>query len=118
MDDLDMRFISKSGYLLAFVALSSVGQVSFPTNESASTAVNVVAIGRMCAELKPEMNYSVQNLLSVPDRGVSPELKEEIAKIDADPARQDEVMTTKMHIAGDPLAMKYLCPFYLPKEAK
>lgn len=113
-----MRFISKSGYLLAFVALSSVGQVSFPTNVNQSIAVNAVAIGRMCAERKPEMNYSLQNLLSVPDRGVTPELKEEIAKVDADPSLQDEIMAIQIHMAGDPSAMKYLCPSYSPKDAK
>ncbi|AOS42112.1 hypothetical protein [Pseudomonas brassicacearum] len=113
-----MRLIQKSGFLLVFVALSSVGQISFPTNDDHFIAVTAVAIGRMCAEQKPEMNYSLQNLLSMPDRGVTSELKKEIAKVDADPSLQDEIMAIQIHAAGDSSAMKYLCPSYAPKDTK
>ncbi|AKK00044.1 hypothetical protein V3H56_12740 [Pseudomonas sp. MS646] len=113
-----MRLISKSGFLLMFTALTSVGQTSFPTNDDRLMAITAVAIGRMCAEQKPEMNYSLQNLLNVPDRGVTPELKSEIAQVDADPSLQGEIMAMQIHAAGDPLAMKHLCPSYAPKGAE
>ena len=108
-----MRLISKSACLVACFALSNFGQAlaAYTTRDVAITAV---AMGRMCAEWKPEMNYSLQNLMSLPEFAPNADLKKEIAEVENNPAFQDEIREIQMRGTGDELAIRNICPSYAP----
>lgn len=108
-----MRLISKSACLLAIAALNNAG-LALANNDNHDIAVIMVAMGRMCAEQKPEMNYSLQNVFALPEVATNAELKKEITEINANPSFQAEIKVVQMQAAVDPSAMKQFCPSYAP----
>lgn len=112
-----MRVISKAVCLVALVALSNLGKTQAAT-EDHDIAVTMVAMGRMCAEQEPGMNYSLQNIFSLPDIAANADLKKEILAVDTNPAFQDEIKAVQVQAAGDPSAAKHFCPSYAPKASK
>jgi hypothetical protein len=114
-----MRLFTKKACLFVLISLSHSAYAS-ASNEPSNRdiAVIAVAIGRACAELKPDMNYSLQNMLIRPETGVTDELRKEIAEVDSNPASQDEISVIQRNTKGDAMAMKSMCPSYAPLATK
>lgn len=111
-----MRLISKSAVLVIFAALSNFG-LALANNENHDIAVIMVAMGRMCAEQRPEMNYSLQNVFVLPEVASNAELKKEIIEVDADPAFQAGIKVVQMQATADPSAIGQFCPSYAPSAS-
>lgn len=88
------------------------------TTSERDVVITAVATSRACINWKPQMGYALQNLLDLPDSGLSQATKEQILLADTAPEYQAEIQTTQAFFdqEGGAAMLPKACALYEPAK--